>query len=384
MSMRSAALCAAWAGAALAAGRQAIPSGGHPVALVVDADPALTARVGLDVDDDLALAFLAGAEHARLLGATATFGNAPLMTTCPRLQALLWEELGLNVPVACGPAMGGLLLEPVSWLLGWSPVKADNAAADLLVAATRAFWKRRAQSQELSTRRATDSLGNASRLIWLSLGAMTNVAAALRLLRAGQATQAALPDEVVLLGSRLDGAWDLNVWSDPEAAAYVLGEAPAFVNVTVVPQDAVVDAVIGEKWLERLGRECRGSWAVTQLSVLRRFAWLAGKLQRGAKSPEQVAHGFRPWDVAAAAAATYPDAGLFRDASCRRAECSGPRISVGGADVPCGAAMESGVFPVYVLRNLSVSRFLDLAFDVLCRVSGTGRQAVDDTLQAEL
>ena len=93
---------------------------------------------------------------------------------------------------------------------------------------------------------------------------MTNVAAALRRLRADPAG-AALPDEVgiyiyiyiynmiscnliyhkvVLLGARLDGARDLNVWSDPEAAAYVLGEAPAFVVVIVIVIVIVIGIVV--------------------------------------------------------------------------------------------------------------------------------------------
>merc|ERR1711957_775939 len=105
------------------------------------------------------------------------------------------------------------------------------------------------------TRSARANPSRQNRLVWLSLGAMTNVAAALRLaVEASEKTGArdGLPDEILILGTRLDGAWDFNVWSDPSAAAYLFLEAPKYVNVTVIPTDSVDDAVLGMRELDRL------------------------------------------------------------------------------------------------------------------------------------
>jgi len=338
---------------ALCAGQ---PSNVGKVAVLVDADPALASWFGLDVDDDLAIAFLAGTKHVSLVGATATFGNAPLLTTCKRLAVLL-QELGVpQLPRACG--------SPWSWaefLNGIWPGRpsaaTSNEAAETIAALTRSFHASTAASTE--------------RIVWLSLGAMTNVAAALRLLRASPAGSEVLPDEIVVLGARTDGGWELNVWSDSEAAGYVLAEASCFVNVTLVPMDVVAGAVVGMRMLGDLHRECSDSWVAQHIGRLKRYAWIAGHFQRGivgeAGAPRSV-HGFRPWDVAAAAAIAHPGQ-LFLKSSYRTAMRQGSRIRLGHED-----ASGSSTCAVQVLSELAAPQFLAVMFDRLCSLSGNASE----------
>eukprot|EP00928_Gymnodinium_smaydae_P079137 TRINITY_DN63144_c0_g1_i1.p1 TRINITY_DN63144_c0_g1~~TRINITY_DN63144_c0_g1_i1.p1 ORF type:complete len:381 (+),score=26.86 TRINITY_DN63144_c0_g1_i1:52-1143(+) len=319
-------------------------------AVIVDASPALGAWFGLDVDDDLAIAFLAGVRRVRLLGATAAFGNTLSQTSCRRLHLLL-DELRLDtLPRACGPA-GGMLETVTSALFVANAGSVENDAADLFVRLTQTF-------------RADPS--NTQRLVWLSLGAMTNVAAALRQLRQSSegSTALHLPDEIVVLGSRLDGGWELNVWADPGAAYDVLVKAPTFVNVTLVPRDAMQDAVIGMRALDQLRSDCADGWLVPYIGALKRYAWIAGHFQRGGQAKPSAVHGFRPWDVGAAAAVAYPDQ-LFSQSSCRTVELEGSVTQLGAEGTPCEHAARSGN-GVRVLSQLAVPQFLAVMVDGLC------------------
>lgn len=380
----------------LSIGGQGEEGKGPPVAVLVDTDPALTAWLGLDVNDDLAVAFLAGTPHVRILGATSTFGNAPAWTTCLRLQALL-KELNLQdtVPVACGPSWRpwARTFEFRAWLNhGFSnishPNDEQNKAAEQMARLTRDFRRHN----------STAETGAPQRLVWLSLGAMTNVAAALKLLQqpdtlgpgagdrglVGTGTGGVeLPDEVVVLGARLPGGWELNVWSDASAAEYVLVEATSFVRVTLVPVDVVAGAVVGVRQLNQFKSECKGSWITEHISVLKRYAWLAGHLQpymvveqvadagepRGRGSVARPAHGFRPRDVAAAAAVAYPGQ-MFAKNICQRTERSGSGIHLYNGEVPCG--LQTGT--VRVLSQLAIPQFLAVMFNGLCTVSSVHRE----------
>jgi len=241
---------------------------------------------------------------------------------------------------------------------------AQNAAADQLVSLTRAC---RSAGQNMQS-------DSAERLVWLSLGSMTNIADALRVLLADPLSQRVLPDEIIVLGTRLDGGWDLNVRSDLRAAEYVLTEASKFANITVIPMESVAPAVVGMRHLDQLRKDCKNGWIAQHVGTLKRFAWLAGHLQRGVAQTSGMtsrsAHGFRPWDVAAATAVAYPGQ-LFSRTSCRIAARKGWRVVIGSEEVPCQA---EGKPVVHALMDIAVPQFLAVMVDGLCYDPQSSRQ----------
>eukprot|EP00929_Paragymnodinium_shiwhaense_P015939 TRINITY_DN124026_c0_g1_i1.p1 TRINITY_DN124026_c0_g1~~TRINITY_DN124026_c0_g1_i1.p1 ORF type:complete len:394 (+),score=58.52 TRINITY_DN124026_c0_g1_i1:82-1263(+) len=368
----------AWAAAALLSWGDrpflsASEATGAPTAVMVDTDPALGSWVGMDVDDDLAIALLTTIEHLQLVAATATRGNVLFVdSACRRLRMLLRDELKIphsDVPMACGPT-GWEASLPAFLRSAHLP----NMASELLAKETVRF---RAEPQNTGRR-----------LVWLALGAMTNIAAALhRLERLGAS---ALPDEIVVLGGRLDGGWELNVWADPAASFSVLGKASAKTNITLLPIDEIAGAVVGMRDLDRLRSECPDSWIAPHISTLKRYAWAAGYFQTAVPQPEhnghsrdqvRSTHGFRPWDVAAAAEIAYPGQ-LFRDSVCRVARWDGSyRVYLADEDVPCGERPPGEeLYPIKVKRALSVPHFLAVMMDALCRAKPRG---ADSALAAD-
>lgn len=73
--------------------------------VIIDADTAMFATVGLDIDDDLAVAYLVAQPCVEILGVTVTHGNAIISTTCPLAKQLineLYSPTDQHPPVVCG------------------------------------------------------------------------------------------------------------------------------------------------------------------------------------------------------------------------------------------------------------------------------------------
>ena len=174
----------------------------------------MTARVLLDCDPghDDAMAIVAAAHHAELVGITTVAGNAPLDRTTH--NALVMRDLlGLDVPVHAGSPRP-LVAEPRA-----APVVHGDSGLDGadLPAPTTPLDGSDAVGFIIDTCRRHDD-------VWLvPVGPLTNIALALR----------AAPDladriaGISLMGGGTFGnrtpTAEFNVWADPEAAAIVFG-----------------------------------------------------------------------------------------------------------------------------------------------------------------
>jgi inosine-uridine nucleoside N-ribohydrolase len=174
----------------------------------------MTPRVLLDCDPghDDALAIVAAARHADLVGITTVAGNAPLDRTTYN-ALVLRDLLGLDVPVHSGSPRP-LVQEPSAAAFVHGESGLDGAD---LPAPTTPLDGTDAVSFIIETCRSTDDL-------WLvPVGPLTNIALALR----------AAPDiatriaGISLMGGGTFGnrtpTGEFNVWADPEAAAIVFG-----------------------------------------------------------------------------------------------------------------------------------------------------------------
>ena len=69
--------------------------------MIIDADTAMLSMIGLDIDDDIAVAWGIADTNVELIGLSVASGNAPLFATCPNAQALV-KTLKPDLPVGCG------------------------------------------------------------------------------------------------------------------------------------------------------------------------------------------------------------------------------------------------------------------------------------------
>lgn len=79
--------------------------------VIVDTDTAMWSRFGMDIDDDLAVAYLYAHPCVEVIGVTVTHANAMISTTCHYAKALI-EGLYSNSerpPVVCGSGYGILI-----------------------------------------------------------------------------------------------------------------------------------------------------------------------------------------------------------------------------------------------------------------------------------
>merc|ERR1719162_1253616 len=116
--------------------------------------------------------------------------------------------------------------------------------------------------------------------------------------------------------------------------------------------------------LDQMRRDCKNSWITPYIGLVKRFAYYAGHLQRGAVGKRPSTHGFRPWDVGAAAAVAFPGQ-LFGKTPCRLTERQGARIIVKDGDVDCDSAANSGPV-VRVLTDLAPAQFIAVMVNALC------------------
>jgi inosine-uridine nucleoside N-ribohydrolase len=174
----------------------------------------MTARVLLDCDPghDDAMAIVAAAHHAELVGITTVAGNAPLDRTTH--NALVMRDLlGLDVPVHAGSPRP-LVAEPRAAPFVHGDSGLDGAD---LPAPTTPLDGNDAVGFIVDTCRALDD-------VWLvPVGPLTNIALALR-------TAPDIADRIAGISLMGGGSFgnrtptgEFNVWADPEAAAIVFG-----------------------------------------------------------------------------------------------------------------------------------------------------------------
>lgn len=227
-----------------------------PRKVLVDCDPALF-TVGLDVDDDLALLLLFGSPEVEVAGVTTLFGNSLGALTHRDARTLLARAGRASLPLARGAARRGEVDTPAARLL------AERAAAA------------------------------PGELTLLSLGPLTNVAAAARI----EPRLGTLLAEHVFMGGRAaDGLSDFNFRRDPDAAQRVLA-LPG--RRTAIPFDLGFQAVVTPADAARLGSAPALRGYARRLARFARFQDRFRAL-RG-RAPGERTGGFHPWDVLAAA-----------------------------------------------------------------------------------
>jgi len=178
----------------------------------------MTQRVLLDCDPghDDALAIVAAARYADLVGITTVAGNAPLERTTYN-ALVLRDLLGIDVPVHSGSSQP--LLGPVGHGAAHSEAVHGESGLDGadLPAPTRPIDSTDAVGFIIDTCRTVDD-------VWLvPVGPLTNIALALR-------TAPDIAERIAgisLMGGGTFGnrtsTGEFNIWADPEAAAIVFG-----------------------------------------------------------------------------------------------------------------------------------------------------------------
>lgn len=178
----------------------------------------MTPRILLDCDPghDDAIAIVAAARHAELVGITTVAGNAPLERTTQN-ALVIRDLLGIDVPVHAGshqPLLGPVGHGAVDSVAVHGESGLDGAD---LPAPTTPLDSADAIGFIIETCRATDD-------VWLvPVGPLTNIAVALR-------TAPDIVDRIAgislmgggTFGNRTPTA-EFNLWADPEAAAIVFG-----------------------------------------------------------------------------------------------------------------------------------------------------------------
>jgi inosine-uridine nucleoside N-ribohydrolase len=178
----------------------------------------MTPRVLLDCDPghDDAMAIIAAARYAELVGITTVAGNAPLDRTTHN-ALVVRDLLGIDVPVHAGSPQP--LLGPVGHGAAHSVAVHGESGLDGadLPAPTTALDSTDAVGFIIDTCRSVDD-------VWLvPVGPLTNIALALR-------TAPDIADRIAgisLMGGGTFGnrtpTGEFNIWADPEAAAIVFG-----------------------------------------------------------------------------------------------------------------------------------------------------------------
>jgi inosine-uridine nucleoside N-ribohydrolase len=354
---------------------------GAGVAVLLDADTAMTAALSLDVDDDLAAVWLHSAHKSsvpstvpvRLVALTTTHGNAPAWITCRDAQRLSKELLDFP-PIACG---GGAYL--------WGGFDASlpptaSAAADLLVAQTLAALHAPVKSS----------------VVWVAVGALTNVAQALR----------ARPDlassiELVVMGGSLGGMLELSIAADAAAARFVLA-LPGLRRV-LLPLELGKSVSVTTAHLDELARCVAAAppdgsrrFIAPHLPLLRRHAVYFGLLNPLLFGPEMDGpsaweritsaarwHGeFHPWDVLAAAYVTDP--GLFGPLQCWAASIADGALTLSAELMPEGCSMNGESGFVGVPESVDAARLAQLLVVRLCAVNAAPVSTPSHNLNGEL
>lgn len=236
------------------------------VKIFVDTD------IGSNVDDAFALAIAAKLPDAEIIGVTTVGSMVAVRAQLARKVLISVGKRGIPVSAGCGQG----LIEP--------PSRHFPEQAPVLDEVDKLFFP---------PANGTDFLRDAIKrhpgeLVVVTLGAMTNLALALR---AEPALCRLIRRLVVMAGTEALHYAETNIRSDPEAAHIVFNSGIPFV---MVPKDITQHAVMPETLVERLSKSgsplCKLLWEMTKI-------WLQ---TTGAKAPVLN-------DPLAVAVAVYPD-----------------------------------------------------------------------------
>jgi len=175
--------------------------------------PRPTILIDCDPGHDDAMAIVAAARHADLLGITTVHGNAPLARTTAN-ALVMTQLLGIDTPVHSGAD------RPLTAPARHAPGVHGDSGLD---GAALPPLARRAASTD-AVRFIVDTV-RAHQGIWLvAIGPLTNIALALRAAPAlaGAVAGISLMGGSATFGNRTPVA-EFNVWCDPEAADIVFG-----------------------------------------------------------------------------------------------------------------------------------------------------------------
>ncbi|WP_024877248.1 nucleoside hydrolase [Saccharomonospora piscinae] len=219
--------------------------------LIIDTDPG--------VDDAFALALAAHSDDVDLLGVTSVFGNVGLAATTRNARRVLALCKRGDVPVAEGAARP--LVHPHPHV-----AKYAHGADGLSGRAAALPEPERDVENGGAVRLLADLLESSAEPVTIAaIGPLTNVATLL----------AARPDlhdridRVVIMGGALlhgntSAAAEFNIWSDPEAAARVLGGGE--VPCVLVPMDLTYRCAVSTEWLDALASSGPVGAALTALT----------------------------------------------------------------------------------------------------------------------
>ena len=184
--------------------------------------------IGLDIDDDLTVAWAIADSKVDLLGLSVASGNAPLFATCPNAK-ILRNTLKPDLPIGCGLSKNLIAVDFKD------EGQKESDAVKLL-------------AQSVETQNVT----------FVAIGALTNIAAVFyhhpNILNKVK--------EIVIMGGSVKGDWELNFWSDKDAADYVLS---LDIRKTVVTIEPCLDVHVTKQNAKSLGKWHSGKW-IDQIS----------------------------------------------------------------------------------------------------------------------
>lgn len=201
------------------------------------------------IDDAMALLMLARDPRAELVGITTVFGNAAVERTTANALALC-ERFGIDAPVARGAARA-LVRPPGEYP---EAIHGRDAMGEVGLAPART---RQVEALDAAAFIVETARRHAGTLTLVAVGPLTNLALALQ-------RDPALVDHVehvVVMGGAfgINGhtgnatRWaEANIASDPHAAEIVFG---ARWPVTIVGLDVTHEVLLGNDWLDALGRD---------------------------------------------------------------------------------------------------------------------------------
>ena len=298
--------------------------------VIVDSDISMHSYAGLDIDDDLAVAFLFASPCVDVLGVTVTHGNAMISTTCPLgkqlVKALHAEDESAAPPVKCGRGFFSYFTSTTT----------ENEASTFIAEMARKHPKE---------------------IVLLSLGAVTNVAGAIY----HYPETMKLLKEVVIMGGNYYG-FELNFAMDKGAADFLLAaKVPKTLITAQICLNATFDVNDANKLLDK---KC-GSFAQIAHPIMHKHAQNLAKLnpwlfvEDADEGKEK--KGFHPWDIVAAAYITNKE--LFQEDKAKCVDIRTHWYYMEEDEVPCD---QPGV--TNVQTSFDSDRFIDLMVSRLCSI----------------
>jgi len=295
-----------------------------PLPVVIDTDPALMVRAGLDIDDDLALLCALGSPELDIRGITVTYGNTSVGRAYDDARRLLEMAGRTDIPIYKG----------AGWL--GRDVNRTTEASRFLV---------------------ESFLGPQQGLEIVTLGPLTNFAAALR---AAPEIAGRIQRHVALGGRTTSGRREFNFSAHPEATNRVLA---ARLPRVIVPIEVCSSVVFTRRELDAI--EARPMTVVFALRRhIRRFMRrkelsrpLLSRIKRSGCAPE----GFHPWDVVAIVYLLRPE--LFTQIQSLEVWMQGTRVM----NRPAGLGSRPGCGALVPFR-VDAAAVLDVMMERLGRV----------------